>query len=435
MYEQFLREIKDKQLFTKDDRLLLAVSGGVDSMTLMHLLHSAGFTFAVAHCNFQLRGTDSDKDEQMVLDGARAMKIQCFTKLFDTNNYAREKGISIQMAARELRYTWFDELIVIHPFDRLVMAHHLDDSLETVLFNLTKGTGLAGLRGILPKNGNLVRPLLSFTKAQIVEYARQEGVIWREDVSNASDRYSRNLIRNRVIPLLCEINPGLLTTFRNTLMKLQATERLLKDVLEDQVKLLKRKVGTDWVITHEAVQNLVILEHLLEPFGFNFDQVKSIAEAAGDGNTGKRFLSMSWQLNIDRDSLIVSPVVPAPSEVMIQKEDRSVMNALLSLRFEIRGGNTRVTHEATRASIDLDKLNFPLKLRRWEAGDHFYPLGMGGKKKVSDFMIDNKIPLNLKERVCVLVSGDDIVWVVGHRLDNRYKVTAKTKRIYQIDVI
>lgn len=434
MLTLFLKEIEDKRLFSKADRLLLAVSGGVDSMVLTHLLKAAGYDFAVAHCNFKLRGSESDEDEKFVFDTISSMGMECFTTSFYTNNYATEKGISIQMAARELRYTWFDQLMDEHSFDRLVTAHHANDAFETVLFNLTKGTGLRGLRGIVPKQGKLVRPLISFTKEQILTYAQGKSIKWREDDSNASNKYSRNLIRNEVVPLLQQVNPGLLATFRSTQKRLIATEELLNDTLEELARRHTQQVGEDRIITFDKIYNLVFIEFILAPFGFNLDQVVDIQKAITKGHVGGKFLSKGYQLNVDRDRLVISPSHPLVREIIISPTTREVSNEWFSLRITIKQGVQSPTRDAQQASIDFDKLQFPLTIRKWRPGDYFYPLGMKGKKKISDFMIDNKIPLNLKERVCVLASGDDIAWVIGHRLDDRFKITKETKCVYQIEL-
>ena len=434
MLAQFLKEIEDKGLFSKDDRLLLAVSGGMDSMVLMHLCKAAGYGFSAAHCNFKLRGADSDEDEQLVLATAGSMGIECFTTSFQTNNYATEKGISIQMAARELRYTWFDQLMDQHAFDKLITAHHANDSFETVLFNLAKGTGLAGLRGIVAKQGKLIRPLLSFTKEQLLAYARAENVLWREDTSNASNKYSRNLIRNEIVPLLQKINPNLLTTFLATQKRLISTEELLNGTLEDLARRCTQKVGEDWVVTFGDRYDLVLIEYVLAPFGFNLDQAMAIQHALRADHVGRRFVTATYQVNVDRRRLVISLMTKDVNEVVVSANDTLASNAWVSLRIQEMQGPKPPLRDVRKASIDRDKLQFPLTIRKWRPGDYFYPLGMRGKKKISDFMIDNKIPLNLKERVCVLTSGDDIVWVIGHRLDERFKITKGTKRIYQIEL-
>lgn len=434
MLTHFLKEIEDKYLFSKADRLLVAVSGGVDSMVLTHLLQAAGYDFAVAHCNFKLRGTQSDEDEKFVFDSVRSMGMEYFTTSFATNNYATEKGISIQMAARELRYAWFDRLMREHSFHKLVTAHHANDALETVLFNLIKGTGLRGLRGIMPKHGKTVRPLLSFTKDQILAYAQAQRVKWREDASNASNKYSRNLIRNEVVPLLQQVNPGLLATFLSTQKRLIATEDLLKNTLEELALRHTQQVGEDWVITFDKVYNLVFIEFVIAPFGFNLDQAVDIQQALTKGHVGGKHLSGGYQLNVDRNQLIISPFHQTPRETSVSVAAREVANDWFSLRITLKPGVQSPTRDARQASIDFDKLQFPLTIRKWRTGDYFYPLGMQGKKKISDFMIDNKIPLNLKERVCVLTSGGDIAWVIGHRLDDRFKITKETKCVYQIEL-
>ncbi|TRX52013.1 tRNA lysidine(34) synthetase TilS [Fulvivirga sp. M361] len=432
MLEKFLKVIERDGLVSHRNTLLVAVSGGVDSMVLIHLLKEAKLPFAIAHCNFQLRDKASEQDEAFVRATAHKMDVPFFIETFNINNYATKKGISTQMAARELRYGWFEQLMVKHDFDWLLTAHHLNDSLETTLLNLAKGTGLSGLRGISSGKNNLARPLLSFTKEQIIDYAKREHIEWREDTSNHSTKYKRNLIRHDVIPVLKEINPGLLATFRQTQQRLQATEVFLEGVLQEKSNNWVRKIGKDIIIDFKEIDNIIVLDYLLKPYGFKFDQVKNIMERMAQSPPGKVFYTTRYKLNIDRDSLILSPKhsINEPfHEVSIHWGDTYITNGYIELEIDVKDRDTPVANASSVASMDLGKLKFPLTLRKWRDGDSFYPLGMKGKKKVSDFMIDNKIPLNLKDRVFVLTSSDDIAWVVGHRLDNRFKVTSNTQKI------
>ena len=435
MLDRFLKDIDEGKWFTKDDNLLVAVSGGVDSMVLLHLLIRGGFKISVAHCNFNLRGEQSDADENFVKSETKLYQVKCLTKTFSTKNYAITNGISTQMAARELRYRWFEELLKGEQLDYLLTAHHLNDSLETALFNFAKGTGLSGLRGILPKKNQLIRPLIHFTKDEILKYAKEMKLSWREDTSNASNRYRRNLIRNEVIPQLEKINPSLIETFQSTQNKLLDTENYLQKMLEVTLKEALQKKGKDYLFRRDVISNLVELDFLVKPFGFNYDQVGEIFSKLAGDSVGKLFLSRSHQLNIDREVVIISPLEHGFADVLINTNDKTFKSAEVNLKFSTVNKPGRFDARSDVEYFDLNKLEFPLKLRKWKRGDIFYPIGLKGKKKVSDYMIDNKIPLNLKDRVLLLESDGDVVWLVGYRIDDRYKVTSETQKCFKVEML
>ena len=433
MVKDFLDFISTNNLCDKGDKVLLAVSGGVDSVVLVRLFKEAGFNFAIAHCNFQLRGSESDGDEAFVRELARSSNVSCFVRSFDTKNYAVMHGVSTQMAARDLRYAWFADLIAEHGIKYIATAHHLDDSLETVLFNLAKGTGISGVRGILPKQNNLIRPLLFASKEGILSYAGNNDLQWREDSSNESTKYSRNLIRHEVVPVLKKINPSLISTFMQTRQRLEDAEKVLMEKV-DQVRSEGLSFqGEDVYVPKEAIagQPAAVVEELLKPYGFNWQQVREVLSGL-EGLAGKVFLSGSHQLNIDRSHLIISPLKGEVGEEYIESHEEHAGNEVIKLRCYQSDDINHLLRKKNEASVDFDRLNFPLKLRKWKEGDVFCPLGMRGKKKVSDFMIDEKIPLNLKERVCVIESAGEVVWVVGHRVDDRFKVRPDTKRIFNM---
>jgi len=417
--------------------MLLAVSGGIDSVVLFHLFVRSGYSFAVAHCNFQLRGKESDKDDHFVQDLAEEAKIQFFSRSFETEAYSKMHGISIQMAARELRRTWFSELKQANNFDKIATAHHLNDSIETALFNLAKGTGIAGLMGIQPKKEDYVRPLLFSTRQMIEDYAALQQLKWREDRSNSSVKYSRNLIRHHVIPELKKINPNLEQTFAQTSEKIVGASAILGDVVNAKKSELLHRVKDLTVIDKlslAAVGNTPILVYeMLEEFGFNYTQIKDMLQSL-HGQTGKVFHSGTHQITIDRKQVFIEKRQSnVHSYWKIYKDESEKHIEGVQFHFEKLGAqNTSIKRDKQMAMLDLDKLRFPLSFRHWKHGDAFFPLGMQHKKKVSDFMIDEKIPVNLKKQMLLLLSGNDIVWLVGHRIDERYKITQYTKEIFRI---
>ena len=435
MLKEFLAINEKHKFFTQHDKLLVAVSGGIDSMVLLDLLANGKFNVSVAHCNFKLRDADSDEDEKFVADTCNKLGFECFTKSFGTKKYATDNSISTQMAARELRYNWFDMLMKEHRFDYLITAHHLNDSLETSIFNFTKGTGVAGLRGIKIKKGNIVRPLLEFTKSHIVQYANDNEIRWREDVSNDSTKYKRNLIRRKVIPVLKEINPSLESSFQVTSRRL----RSLESMLQKQVEKFEADIvieGDHLYIEKKAFQNQewIVLETVLKVYGFNHDHLQNALDILDDDViSGKQFESETHLMNIDRKHVIISPKIENEDLIIeINEEETASLNDV-NVRCELSDDLSFSTDNKV-AKLDYDLIKFPLRLRYWREGDRFQPLGMRGKKKLSDFMIDAKIPLNLKKRVMVLLSENKIVWVVGHRIDDRFKITSKTKKAISLDI-
>jgi tRNA(Ile)-lysidine synthase len=437
MLNQLLEYVNKQKLFQPDESILLTVSGGIDSVALMHLFQAAGFNFAVAHCNFQLRGTESDEDEAFVRDLSDKFEVRIFVKHFDTAAHAKKHGISIQMAARELRRSWFEDILANNDFSKIATAHHLNDSLETAIFNLAKGTGIAGLQGILPVNGRYIRPLLFASRAMIRDYVSENQIKWREDRSNISTKYARNKIRHDIIPELKKINPNLEFTFAETSEKIVATTQLFRAAISDQINAVVRKAGDRYEIDKnklgQSSQPGILLHEFLVEFGFNYKQAKDIV-ASLERQPGKVFLSENYQLVMDREFLFLTRSEAGHSEeVLIDQNVSSVQYHQNKLDFELLGiDKFKMDADKNVAFIDLDLLKFPLKIRTWKRGDFFYPLGMTHKKKVSDFMIDEKIPVNLKNQIVTIFSGEDLVWIVGRRIDNRYKITKQTRNILKI---
>ncbi len=432
MHNELLNFIKQQKLFQPDQEILLAVSGGVDSVAMVHLFHEAKFEFTIAHCNFQLRGKESDGDEIFVRELARELKTRIFIKSLETGDYSKEHGISIQMAARDLRRSWFDELIQQEGFDMIATAHHLNDSIETVLFNLTKGTGISGLKGILPKSGNYIRPLMFASRQMILDYALKHHLQWREDKTNSSIKYHRNLIRHKVIPELKKINPNLENTFSQSIERIAAAERLYKKSIDKVKSELLEKDGEGFYINKEKLRAIsepkLVLFELLEAFGFNYQNVKDILSSL-DGQPGKSFYAHSYQIVLDREFLFIEKINDAVFQQIIINEDINSINLpKAQLTFEKTDSKIiKFEGDKNTAFLDFERLQYPLTIRKWVEGDWFLPLGMKHKKKLSDFMIDEKIPLNLKKQVLVLVSGDKLVWVIGHRIDDRFKITPETR--------
>lgn len=429
--------INNEGLLQPSDKILVTVSAGIDSVTLVHLLNAIGYQMGIAHANFQLRGAESGLDELLVKNLARQLKVPFYTRKFNVAGYSKKYRVSTQMAARELRYPWFEQLRQKHGYHAVVTGHHLNDLLETVLLNFTRGTGITGLRGILPKRGFVVRPLLAVTKQQILDYARDHQLEWREDRSNQEDHYQRNLIRNQVVPLLKKINPSLETTTKNTVEIIRSVERQYRDSLDQLKQKLFVKDPPHIKIKKSGLKHLepALLADLIEEYGFNLDQCRSVLGQAIEG-TGNIFQSKSHVMNVDRGEIIISPNP--------QKKDIVEVQANIPGTIQINGQQWSLTdypvdgytiHTATDiGAFDLDKLLFPLTLRWWQSGDQFFPLGMNQSKKLSDFLIDSKVPLNYKSRIQVLLSGKEIIWVVGYRIDDRYKITKETKTVLEIKV-
>jgi tRNA(Ile)-lysidine synthase len=434
--EQFLNHIARFSLCKTTDKILLAVSGGLDSMVLLHLMTTAGFKVSVAHGNFQLRGAESDGDEEAVREACARYKTPFFSKKFHTSDYATQKGISIQMAARELRYEFFETLIQSHAFDRLATAHHFNDSVETAFLNLTRGTGIQGLTGIAVKRDKTIRPLLFATRKMLLAYAETNKILWREDSSNHTDDYQRNFFRHQVMPRLEELNPNFVDTFRNTLERLEGAALLTKAYIKtfhtSIVSERDNEVIVDFRKLSATVSPTVVLWELIKDFGFNYDQCKQMVLAE---QPGKKFVSPTHQLHLDRNNYIITKTEHArPFAVSIEAGATTVEGGKSKLTFkEVGSSDFELRKDSTLAQLDAGLLKYPLVWRTWKAGDYFVPLGMHQEKKLSDFLIDLKIPFNQKADITVLESGGNIIWVVGFRLSDRFKVTPDTKQVLVIE--
>lgn len=444
MLTQFNSFIENHLLVASGQSTLLAVSGGIDSMVMAELFHRAGFRFGIAHANFQLRGEESDGDERFVRDIAGKYAVRYFTEKFSTKEYAEQHRISIQMAARELRYRWFEEVRYADGFDLIATAHHLDDQVETFFINLLRGTGIAGLHGIPVKNGKIIRPLLFATREEISEFAAKHELSCREDRTNRETRYIRNRIRNKLMPVLRSIQPDYIRQITGTIGRIQDTESVLISCIDDLRLRLIRAEGERLIIQIRELRPLdplaAWLYELLSPFGFNPSTIGDLTRAL-DQDSGRTFHSSSHRIVKDRDRLIIMPAPkdepPRTGEEFLIGDTISEITfpIVLTFRTVSRKRGHQISADRYCATLDREKLTFPLALRKWNAGDSFQPLGMTRKKKLSDFFIDEKISIPEKEECWLLCSGDRIVWVIGYRIDHRFRVSSRSRELLVVEFV
>ncbi|MEM6515649.1 MAG: tRNA lysidine(34) synthetase TilS [Bacteroidota bacterium] len=437
MLKYFQSHIENNLPFLFNKRLLIAISGGLDSVVLTHLCHSDGLNIALAHCNFNLRGMESDLDEEFVINLADKLNLEVFVQNFSTEDYAEEQKISTQMAARELRYDWFLDLAGTLSFNYILTAHHADDNLETFLINFSRGTGISGLTGIPEVQGNIVRPLLPFSREELENYAQKENIEWREDSSNASEKYLRNNIRHNVIPALKTINPELLSSFKTTIQNLNDTA----DIVEESLNAVAKRAIVDLdenqikfkISEFKKVNNpKAYLFEMFKAYGFpEWDDVLDLLDA----QTGKQVFSETHQLLKDREHLILREIQSAET-IAITIDSKESLNNKISFpngHLEFIEADTLDVSNKNAIHIDKDKLKFPLEIRKWQEGDYFYPFGMNGKKKkISKFLKDEKLSVFEKENVWLLLSQSEIVWVMGLRADEQFKVLPSTDNVLKI---
>lgn len=440
LIDGFRRYVAENELFTRDDRILLTVSGGVDSMVMLSLFAAAGYDIGVAHCNFQLRGTESEEDEVLVEQEAAKYGVPFYNHRFDTAAEMERTGESMEMTARRLRYAWFDSLSREHGYTVVAVAHHADDSIETFFINLLRGTGLRGLTGISTQRGQVVRPLMFASRKEILEYAVAHRIPFREDSSNRSTKYLRNKIRLGLIPRIREINPKFTDLMRRNIGRLTDAQLFIDRGIE--------RIRQDAVTTHEGIDTIridrigadfplgfVIYELLSTSYGFKGDVIDSLCHALGQECVGRRFYSREYTATTDRGTILVART--APDDLCVTTVPEGTLRSYCGnsvLYFERRDIDTIQNFGVPEhiAQVDADKLRWPLTLRRWRDGDFFIPYGMTGHKKVSDYLIDHKIPMPEKQRQFVLLSGEEIVWLVGRRIDDRYRLTPQTENVLRI---
>ena len=443
LLQRFQNNIKLNYLFSSKDKLLLAVSGGVDSVVFCELCKQAGFDFTIAHCNFQLRGAESERDEQFVRNLGKKYDVEVFVKKFDTEKYATENKLSTQEAARNLRYEWFGELMnsqlsignVENPI-HLLTAHHADDNAETIAMNFFRGTGLHGLTGIPSKNGYIKRPLLEFSKEELLAFAKEHNLEFVEDSSNQSSKCTRNYFRNDIIPAISKIYPQVKDNLLDNINRFKEIEKLYQlSVGELKKKICKQKGNETHIPVNKLMSynNKALIYEIIHPFNFQEKQVEELVKLA-DSDSGKYITSPDNQFRIIKHRLwfIISPVVATESvNIIIEENDKQILFALGSINIESTSNNKPSTSNDI-ATLNAKEIKFPLLLRKWKTGDYFYPLGMKKKKKVSRFLIDSKLSKTEKENIWVIESKQRICWIVGQRIDNRFKLTATTKEVLKL---
>ncbi len=431
MLQKLQNHIQQNFSFLQDKKLLVATSGGMDSMVLVHLFQKLNLNFALAHCNFQLRGTESDGDESFVVTYAKQNDITYFVTKFDTENYSQTHKLSTQVAARNLRYNWFNEILEQEKFDYIVTAHHADDVLETFMINLSRGTGLDGLIGIPSQNGNIVRPLLPFSRKEIEDYVSENKLQWREDSSNASDKYLRNKIRHHIVPVFKEINESFLQSFQNTLDHLNQEQSLVNDavqmVYEKVVSEEKEQLEINISALLQYKNYKAYLYQWLHKYGFTaWNDIYNLIES----QSGKQILSEKYILLKDRDFLILS------SKETTDFDEISINSITEKPNFPLKLSLCNLSDISNQLKsvifVDENKIQFPLTIRKWKEGDYFYPSGMQGKKKVSKYFKDEKFTLFQKQDTWILESNNQIVWIIGHRADERFKTEKTTQTTIKI---
>jgi tRNA(Ile)-lysidine synthase len=440
LFSRFKKNVYKTCNLSPDAKILLAVSGGIDSMVLMYLFSELGMQCEVAHCNFQLRGEESDQDEVFVRDHAQKCNFPVFVARFETEEYAAEHKLSIQMAARQLRYDWFNRLTKAHNCRAIAIAHNLNDTIETFFINMGRGTGIDGFRSIQPVSGIIVRPLLSFTRTEIVQYASVNQIPHREDSSNNSDKYQRNFIRHNISPLFSQIFPGFDRIMERNLGYLSDTAKLYHAQIDS---LLKEIVSEQDSVTYinipklkEALAPQTVLYELLNKYGFSSAEMDDIWSAVYS-TSGKQFYSATHQLIKDRECFILLPRKEQSVERTYVEEGIVSIEAPLKLTIEVieRTPDWKLEPDYAVAWLDASSLNFPLMIRKWQKGDYFIPLGMSGMKKISDYFIDSKMSITDKENAWLLVSDNQIVWVIGRRVDNRFRIKNSTQKIIKITLV
>ncbi len=435
MLARFDKHIQTQKLFTKNQSLLLAVSGGIDSVVLAHLLTQLKYKIVLAHCNFNLRGKESDEDETFCRKLAKKLHVNIYVQSFDIKKYCKVNKVSIQMAARELRYAWFKELVEKNNYDFILTAHHLDDSVETILLNIIRGTGLKGLVGIQEKNNKIIRPLLAFKKSEIKAFAKLNKIEFRTDKTNADDKYKRNFVRLNLIPKIKQLNPIFDETLMRSALNMQHDQALLTEFVDFKKKSLIHETGKSIIIKIQQILEekncLAILKHLLQDYHFNNDQTEDVyVNIVNAGLKGKQIKSQSHTLYISQKELVIitntkSNIFHHVFENLDDLKKCSLFKLEVEAKFKIPKSDELI--------IDSNKLIFPMVLRNKNTGDKFKPFGMKGFKLLSDFFKEQKLNSLQKKEVKILVNGNgEIIWIINYRSDERYRVNEKASNLIKI---
>jgi len=435
MLEKFQNHIASRFPFLEGKKIFIAVSGGLDSMVMLHLFQQLPYDIAVLHCNFQLRGLESFGDQDFIQNYCDQNEIPLFSTQFDTEAFAKDYKLSTQIAARELRYSWFYELLETENFDYILTAHHADDNLETFIINLTRGTGLDGLTGIPEQNDKVIRPLLPFSREEILKYAEENNIEWREDSSNATNKYLRNKIRHDLVPILKEINPNFLNAFQKSQSYLQESKEMVEDASIMIYQQVAKEAGDDIHFDLNQLKKLPnyrsYLYQWLNEFGFvAWNDIYDLVES----QSGKQVFAAEFRLLKNRDTLILSPILEEDEKEEF-KIDENVTDVNFPLKLKLSQVDDITIDSNKSIFVDAEKIQFPLILRKWNEGDVFHPLGMKGQsKKVSKFFKDEKLSLIEKGKMWLLFSDNQIVWVVGMRQDERFKIENTTNKILKIEL-
>ncbi|MCU0460622.1 MAG: tRNA lysidine(34) synthetase TilS [Bacteroidales bacterium] len=437
MQNLFLKYIEENGLIRESDRILAAVSGGIDSMVMADLLLKSGYLSGVAHCNFGLRGKESDGDEEMVRKYASKHSIPFFSIRFNTKEYARKKGISIEMAARELRYDWFDKIRTKYCYDRIAVAHNLNDNIETLLLNLIRGTGIAGLSGMKPSAGFIIRPLLFATRLSIHEYCIENEIIYREDSTNTDTRFTRNKIRHKVLPAMKEINPSIESTLNETAERLGGVNDIISVFIAEARGLLFRERDRNIIVNIRMLEpyrnNKAVMFELFRPFGMTGSLLKDFQKVIS-GRTGGQLFTGTHRLLKNRNEIVITQNPTEDDRTFTIASVAGLKRSPLieSLKAVSIKKEFKINPDPEMAYLDRQKIVFPVIIRKWRSGDFFYPFGMNQKKKLSDYFIDKKLSRLQKEEIYIMESDGKIVWIIGERIDNRFRITKTTKKILLI---
>ena len=430
MKNKFLENIKKNNLFSEEDKLIVAISGGADSVALAILLNECNFPIIFAHCNFHLRDEESDEDEDFVRKLAKKLELECYVESFETEKFAKQNKISIQMAARQLRYSWLEKIRTETKSKYIAVAHHKDDDIETYFINLIRGSGIRGFLGMKEKKNKIIRPLLNFERDEIESYLILKNQEFRTDSSNTDTKYLRNNIRKHIIPLIKDINPSFSNTFSNELEYMNDVFKVFQNVINTEMKQVILSRTDDIILDKNKLllsdNKKILLREFLFPFGFS--QTEQILNSCND-ISGKIFYSKSHKLLIDRDKIIISELKNTEEICLEISENLPEINFPINMRFDISEELSYHKSEE-KAAFDFDRIKFPIQIRKWKEGDYFHPIGMKGKKKLSDFFIDEKLSRFEKEKCSIMCSDEKIMWIIGHRMDDRFKITNKTKKAY-----